>query len=205
MAPTRTIKLKTRQSPGLKLQKARSTILLGGNASGNHKLKPFFIHTSLKPHCFRNVKDLKTLPVIWAANKKAWMKAALFEKWFTENFIPEVKAYCRRKNIPFKILLLLDNCTAHPDLSHINPNVKTMMLPPNTTSLIQPMDQGCIATAKAIYKKLTFQKAHETHETLADFLKDYDVLQAVKTFGRAWHQITKKNMRAVWNPLLKVN
>ena len=65
------------------------------------------------------------------------------------------------------------------------------------------MDQGVIATAKAIYKKITFQKAHETHETLADFLKDYDVLQAVNNFANAWRQITRKNMRAVWNPLLK--
>ena len=62
-----------------------------------------------------------------------------------------------------------------------------------------------IATAKAIYKRITFQKAHETHETLADFLKDYDVLQAVNNFANAWRQITRKNMRAVWNPLLKVN
>ena len=30
------------------------------------------------------------------------------------------------------------------------------------------MDQGSIATVKAIYKKLTFAKAHETHETLAE-------------------------------------
>ena len=44
------------------------------------------------------------------------------------------------------------------------------------------MDQGVIATAKAIYKKITFPKVHETHETLVDFLKDYDVLQAVKKF-----------------------
>ena len=83
--------------------------------------------------------------------------------------------------------------------------VEFLFLPPNTTSLIQPMDQGVIATAKAIYKKITFQKAHETHETLADFLKDYDVLQAVNNFANAWRQITRKNMRAVWNPLLKVN
>ena len=118
--PTRTIKEKSRQTAGLKLQKSRSTILLGGNASGNHKLKPFFIHTSLKPHAFRNVKDVTKLPVIWNANKKAWMKASLFEKWFIENFLPSVKAYCRRKDIPFKILLLVENCTGHQDLSHID-------------------------------------------------------------------------------------
>ena len=142
LPPTRTIKRKSRQTAGLKLQKSRSSVLLGGNASGDHKLKPFFIHKSLNPRCFKRVKDKSRLPVIWSANKKAWMTATLFEKWFTENFIPEVKAYCGRKKIPFKILLLLDNCTAHPDLSHIDPNVKVMFLPPNTTSLIQPMDQG---------------------------------------------------------------
>ena len=116
--PTRTIKKKSRQTAG------------------------FFIHNSLKPHEFRNVKDVTKLPVIWNANKKAWMKASLFEKWFIENFLPSAKANCRRKDIPFKIFLLVDNCTAHSDLSHIDPNVKTMFLPANTTSLIQPMDQG---------------------------------------------------------------
>ena len=65
--------------------------------------------------------------------------------------------------------------------------------------------QGVIATLKAIYKKVTFQKAHETHKTLAEFLKDYDILDAVYNLGNAWRQITKKNMRSVWNPLLKVN
>ena len=38
---------------------------------------------------------------------------------------------------------------------------------------------------------------------LADFLKDYDILQAVKNFASAWSQVTKRNMRAVWNPLLQ--
>ena len=156
LAPTRTIKKKSPQTAGLKLQKARSTILLGGNASGDHKLKPFFIHTSQNPLCFKKVRDKKKLPVIWAANKKAWMTSVLFEQWFKENFIPEVKLYCARKNIPFKILLLVDNCTAHPDLSHIDPNVRMEFLPANTTSRIQPMDQGVIANAKANYKKKYF-------------------------------------------------
>ena len=29
------------------------------------------------------------------------------------NFLPSVKAYCRRKDIPLKILLLVENCTCH--------------------------------------------------------------------------------------------
>ena len=49
---------------------------------------------------------------------------------------------------------------------------------------------------------MVFYKAHETHNTRADFFNDYDVLQAVKHFASAWRQITKKNSRAVWSPLL---
>ncbi|XP_054734505.1 tigger transposable element-derived protein 1-like [Anastrepha obliqua] len=44
------------------------------------------------------------------------------------------------KNIDFKVLLILDNAPGHPkDLNH--PNVEIVFLPPNTTSIIQPLDQ----------------------------------------------------------------
>lgn len=203
MPPTRTIKKKTKeQAHGLKLPKSRSTVLFGGNASGDLKLKPLFIHTSENPRCMNKVNNLK-LPVYWASNKKAWMTSTLFENWYRNHFIPAVKFYCKRKNLDFKILLLVDNCPAHPPLSHVDPNVRMEFLPPNTTSLIQPMDQGVIATVKANYRKVTFSKAHETHECLADFLKDYTILDAVKNLATAWDHVTTKNMRGVWQPLLK--
>ena len=37
MAPTKSIMIKTKKTPGLKLAKSRSTILVGGNASGDLK------------------------------------------------------------------------------------------------------------------------------------------------------------------------
>ena len=50
LAPTRTIMDKTKgQAGGLKLQKSRFSVLFGGNASGDLKLKPLFIHTSENP------------------------------------------------------------------------------------------------------------------------------------------------------------
>ena len=45
-----------------------------------------------------------------------------------------------------KILLLVDNCTAHP-------HVQLEFLPPNTTSLIQPMAQGIMKNLKTLYRK----------------------------------------------------
>ena len=40
---------KAKKFSGLKLAKYRITILVGGNASGELKLKPLFIHTSKTP------------------------------------------------------------------------------------------------------------------------------------------------------------
>ena len=75
-----------------------------------------------------------------------------FKDWYIDCFIPTAKAYCKRKNIDFKILLLIDNATVHNDFPDVNENVKIKFLPPNTTSLLQPLDQGAIAITKAHYK-----------------------------------------------------
>ena len=63
MLPTRTIKQKTKvQAAGVKLSKSRCTVLFGGNASGDKKLKPPFIHTSENPRAMNKINKLK-LPV----------------------------------------------------------------------------------------------------------------------------------------------
>ena len=66
------------------------------------------IHKSENPRAFRNVNK-NGLPVIWRANKKAWMTRELFKDWFENHFCPEVERFLTRKNLAFKVLLLLDN------------------------------------------------------------------------------------------------
>ena len=67
-----------------------------------------------------------------------------------KEFVPAVKRHQCLQNIRSpKALLLIDNCSAHPDeLSSRDGSVKCMFLPPNTTSLIQPMDQGVLQAVK---------------------------------------------------------
>ncbi|XP_063598620.1 tigger transposable element-derived protein 6-like [Penaeus indicus] len=50
-----------------------------------------------------------------------------------------------------KIALIIDNCPAHPTVSNLT-NVQLVFLPPNTTSILQPMDQGVIRSLKAYYR-----------------------------------------------------
>ena len=50
-----------------------------------------------------------------------------------------------------KVLLLMDNCSAHPHDLQLS-NIKFLLLPPNTTSRSQPMDAGVIANFKQLYR-----------------------------------------------------
>uniref|UniRef100_K7F5Z8 HTH CENPB-type domain-containing protein n=1 Tax=Pelodiscus sinensis TaxID=13735 RepID=K7F5Z8_PELSI len=190
--PERTyISKEEKSAPGHKASKDRLTLLLGGNASGDLKLKPLLVHRSLNPRALRNVTKA-SLPVIWRANSKAWITLAIFEEWFSNHFVPAVERYCLGKNIPFKILLLLDNAPGHPNtLDDMHPNVKVVFLPPNTTSLIQPMDQGVIASFKAYYDEMT----------LRDFWKSYNIYDAINNIADAWDEVKETNMRGVWNKL----
>ena len=60
-----------------------------------------------------------------------------------------------------KALLLLYNAPSHPDVSTLvsqDGNIKCMYLPPNTTALFQPMDQGVLEAMKRRYRKALLQK-----------------------------------------------
>ena len=80
--------------------------------TGTEKRKLLVIRKSLHPRSFKNIKKL---PASYTANKKAWMSSSIFEdelrKWDKE---------LSSKNR--KILLLVDNCAAHPKLNLTNIN-----------------------------------------------------------------------------------
>ncbi|GFW99081.1 tigger transposable element-derived protein 1 [Trichonephila clavipes] len=154
---------------GHKASKDRVTLLLCSNASGDRMLKPFLINKSLRPRALKG-KDLKQLPVHWMANPKAWMATAIFTEWFNNCFVTEVEAYMKEKSLDFKVLLIVDNAASHPQLEH--PNVQLIFLPPNTTSLIQPLDQGIIATFKKYYIKTTYKSILNKLENESLTVKD---------------------------------
>ncbi|GFX13224.1 tigger transposable element-derived protein 1 [Trichonephila clavipes] len=174
---------------GHKASKDRVTLLLCSNASGNRMLKPLLINKSLRLRALKG-KDLKQLPVHWMANPKAGMTTAIFTEWFNNCFVPEVDAYMKEKSLDFKVLLIVDNAASHPQLEH--PNVQLVFLPPNTTSLIQPLDQGIIATFKKYYIKTTHDDIDEllvddalSDNNIIDLTLDLTVDGVVDLEGRA--------------------
>uniref|UniRef100_UPI00358E9F1F tigger transposable element-derived protein 1-like n=1 Tax=Myxine glutinosa TaxID=7769 RepID=UPI00358E9F1F len=200
--PERTyIHQEAKTMPGFKAFKDRLTLLLGGNVAG-FKLEPFCIYRSENPRAFKNIVK-HTLPVYYRSNRKAWMTQALFEDWFLSCFVPQVREYRLQQSIACRIVLVLDNAPGHPQhLDDLHADVKVVYLPPNMTAILQPMDQGAIATFKAYYLQATFAQAiaaaEEEETTLRDFWKGYNILQCIRNVASAWEEVTAWCMNGIW-------
>jgi hypothetical protein len=82
------------------------------------------------------------------------VKQDVFTNWYTDYFCPRLHRYCDENNYSRRALLLLDNAPGHPpNIGKIrrNADVKVEYLPPNTTSLLQLLDQGVVENFKAYY------------------------------------------------------
>lgn len=164
-------------------------------------MKPLVISKAKKPRSFKGI-NINNLPVYWNANKKAWVTATLFNDWFHNSFVPDVKRYLIKKGLPFKVLLVLDNAPGHPkDLQE--ENVEIVFLPKNTTSLLQPLDQGIISTFKALYIKKSFkyildQMENEESLSIIDAWKKFTMLDCVKHIGMSYVEIKQSTLHACW-------
>ncbi|XP_038669700.1 tigger transposable element-derived protein 1-like [Scyliorhinus canicula] len=201
--PKRTyISREEKTAPGFKAAKDRLTVLLGGNAAGDFKFKPLVVHHSETPRALRGYS--KEHRVIWRSNKKAWMTGALFQEWFSLCAIPAWRDYCARENIAFKILLLLDNCPGHPiNLDDLSENVKVIFLPPNVTSLIQPMTQGAIAAFKAyylrrIFSQLIIETGGENAPSVREVWRGYNILKGINNIADSWDEVSLSYLNGVW-------
>lgn len=180
--PDKTFTFKGEKCHGGKQSKERLTLLQCVNMTGTDKLPLLIIGKSKRPRCFKGVK---TLPVDYANNTKAWMTKTLFKDWLKK---VDIQMKIKRK----KILLFIDNCAAHTDLPTLT-NVKVMFLPANTTSKLQPLDQGIIYTFKRFYRK---EVVKHILTSLEENSPDINVLLAMKFARKAWYlvnDVTIKN------------
>ena len=140
LQPDKSLHFKGELCSGGKKSKERITVMLAANMSGPDKLKSFLIGKFKNPRC---LKDIKSLPVDYEANGRAWMTSDLFETWARK--VDKQMPLAQRH-----ILLFINNCPAHPELNGLT-NIKLMFLPPNTTSHLQPCDQGIIKAFKVYW------------------------------------------------------
>lgn len=141
--------------PRRKTNKQQLSALLCANADGTHKLKSVIIGKSKLPKSVN--KDISTVPVIYKPSKDIWFTRELFSEWFFQNFVPEVRHFqfnvLRFHEEDVRALLLLDNSQAHPSaesLTSEDGQMKCMFFPHNTSTLIQPRNQGVILSCKRL-------------------------------------------------------
>ena len=142
-------------------------------------------------------------------SKNAWMNTTIFQSWFHDVFVPDVQRTLQDMELEPKALLLLDNCSAHPDeefLVSADGLVTAKFLLPNVTALIQPMDQGVLESLKRRYRKSLLRDIILSDEQpdLVKFIKGVNMKVVAEKVALAWDELTPTTIRRSWRKLLPI-
>ena len=151
---------------------------------GSDHRKLSVIGKSKTPRCLQKKykMQVKDMSVDWYASKNAWMTGEIHHQIMTK-----LNNEMRLSN--HHILYVCDNASSHQvrEYSHI----KFLMLPPNATSIMQPLDQGIILSAKRRYKKKLAERylaCVENNKDANSLLKALDIVQATNMIAASWRE-----------------
>ena len=158
-----------------------------GNAIGE-LLPPMILYKA--KNYYEVWEEGRPVGTTYAATKSGWFHSETFATWFTECFLPRAN-----KQVGPKILLG-DNLA-----SHFNPNVVELaaqhdiyfvMLPPNATHIMQPLDVAVFASMKRGWRKILDDYKKETRRSGALPKTQFPTL-----LTRLWNSqayVVKKNL-----------
>jgi len=178
--PCKSFVVESDDCKGLKQKKERLTILLCCSMKGE-KYNPLIIGKSRSPRCLNNFNP-DTVGVDYTHSKNAWMTSMLFKLWCQNLNDKMVK---KGRNI----LLVLDNVGSHKGFPLSN--IEFLFLPKNTTSILQPLDNGIIKSFKNHYNNSMIDSF-----VFSDFTKDIDpfttldIKSAIIFSSIAWGKVT---------------
>lgn len=90
------------------------------------------------------------------------MTSDLFQFWFDNVLILSVKDYQKSQNRRDPVILLLDNAVL------TKWRFSAVFLPPNGTSLVEPMDQCVIALFKRYYRQDLLRRVVDPDDDIAE-------------------------------------
>jgi len=188
--------------------KDRITLYVCTNASGTQKLPLGVIGKSKNPASFR----VRPLPkgVHYYSQERAWSDTMTMQKWFTDLLLPFI-----RKQTSHPVALVLDNASSHSkELFDPKGQVSVVPLPPNTTSMLQPMDAGIISALKCTYRYdllaeviSRFENAAIAREHFSGARKgtkglnegfEAHILDAIEIVSKAWGGISERTIARCW-------
>ena len=168
LLPTKTYAFTDECSFGTKKSKDRITIVLVFNADGTDRMCAM-IGKSAKPRAFRTQSYF---PIDYYSQTNSWIDSKIYQKILNKL---NRKMRSKKKNI----LLFVDNCRTHTEDITLS-NIVVKFLPPNSTSKLQPLDQGIIHSFKAFYRKELIVKLIQKLDSGIDFSpKDITIYDAM--------------------------
>jgi hypothetical protein len=182
-APSGTLAVAGSHPTGGKAPKDRVTVLLLCNSTGTEK-KAYTIGKFKNPRCFKRARP----PLPYYSSKNAWMTS-----WIWSDILQKFDRELGNR----KILLFADNASCHK-IDETLKNITIIFMPPNTTSLIQPLDQGIIRTAKVHYRTQVMRKmlqAVNDGTSIIDYAKSIDILKALHMLKRAWFLVSPTTIK----------
>ena len=177
--------LATKQLEGRKKDKQRITVAVCCNGDGSDKVPLWVISKYANPRRFKNV-NMNNLGCEYRSNKKAWMTGLLFQEF--------VGWFDKRMN-GRKVLLIVDNCPAHPKIIEGLRNVELFFLLLNTTLKIQPSDAGIIRALKIHYRRRFYSSILEGYEVGAINPEKINILNAINFVNAAWKFDVKRQQQ----------
>ena len=161
-----------------------SAWLIITNMDGSDQRKLSVIGKAKNPWCLQKKYKMqaKDMVVNWYASKNPWMTGEIHNKIMSK-FNNQMRATGHH------VLYVCDNASSHQNKEYSN--VKFLMLPPNSISVIQPLDQGIIMSVKRRYKKKLAERYLVSVENNKDanvLLKQLDILAATNMVHHAWKE-----------------
>ncbi|RHY01755.1 hypothetical protein DYB25_012244 [Aphanomyces astaci] len=180
---------------GTKKSSKRITLALTTNANCSDVVDPLFIGTAVQPRCFESRTGAQ-LGYDYHASKKAWMNGRIFNsflKSMKNRMVPQDR----------KVLLLVDNAPPHALDEHtVLTKVKLKMLPPNTTTHLQPQDAGIIGSFMGKLKQRQLQSAlgqiNMVMEGRQTGIYEVPLLEAMTWAKEAWRSVSPATISNCW-------
>ena len=134
------------------------------------------------------------------------MTSDIFKGWFKTCFIPEAHNHCRKSGLPdnCKIILLLDNCSAHAASEVHIQDTFVHYLPSNCNVLFNLWMRGFYNPSNASIKRNFLYKildACSSEDSISAFQKEFTIEDALWRIISVWENIPKEILSNNWHKI----
>lgn len=175
-------------------QPDRVTLVIGGNAEGDWKLKPLLVYHTETPRALKGyIKE--HFPVVWKAHPELRVTNDILQSYVVGYLSPACREYAMANKLPNKFLLILDSHSAYSQsMSQWAENIEVQFLPHH----MQPMDD----IFKRYYHRRVMQQLvkamNEEKKTSEVFWRQYTIKKAIHNISHSWNQVEGSVMNGVW-------